>query len=92
MILEVRHLQLISAICETRNVARAAERLHLSQPAVSHALRSLEDRLGVRLFERATKMSPTPVGAQLNDAARRILASQGGTPSAGTVAPSARSV
>jgi LysR family transcriptional regulator for metE and metH len=74
MILEVRHLQLISAICETRNVARAADRLHLSQPAVSHALRSLEDRLGVRLFERATKMSPTPVGAQLNDAARRILA------------------
>lgn len=74
MILEVRHLQLVAAICETRNVARAAERLHLSQPAVSHALRSLEDRLGVRLFERATKMSPTPVGVHLNDAARRILA------------------
>ena len=72
-ILEIRHLELVSAICETRSVARAAEALHLSQPAVSHALKTLEDRLGVRLFERARRMTPTPAGAELHVEARRIL-------------------
>jgi LysR family transcriptional regulator for metE and metH len=72
--LEVRHLEMIAAIAETRNVARAAETLHLSQPALSHALRSLEDRVGVRLFERARKMTLTAAGAELNDRGRQVLA------------------
>jgi LysR family transcriptional regulator for metE and metH len=71
--LEVRHLEMIAAIAETRSVARAAESLHLSQPALSHALRGLEDRLGVRLFERARKMTPTPAGAELNERGKQIL-------------------
>ncbi len=71
--LEVRHLEMIAAIAETRSVARAAESLHLSQPALSHALRNLEDRLGVRLFERARKMTPTPAGVELNERGRQVL-------------------
>lgn len=72
--LEVRHLEMIAAIADTRSVARAAESLHLSQPALSHALRTLEDRLGVRLFERARKMTPTPAGVELNEQGKRVLA------------------
>jgi LysR family transcriptional regulator for metE and metH len=73
-VLEVRHLEIVAAIAETGSVARAADVLHLSQPALSHALRTLEDRLGVRLFERARRMSPTPAGLELQEAGRSILA------------------
>jgi len=73
-VLEVRHLEMVAAICETRSVARAAERLHLSQPALSHALRALEDRLGVRLFERARRMTPTPAGVELQQMGEQIVA------------------
>lgn len=72
--LEVRHFEMVAAITDTRSVARAAESLHLSQPALSHALKSLEHRLGVRLFERARKMTPTPAGADLNERGRHVLA------------------
>lgn len=72
--LEVRHLEMVAAITEFRSVARAAESLHLSQPALSHALRNLEDRLGVRLFERARKMTPTPAGVELNERGKQVLA------------------
>lgn len=72
--LEVRHLEMVAAITELRSVARAAESLHLSQPAISHALRNLEDRLGVKLFERARKMTPTPAGVELNERGKQILA------------------
>jgi LysR family transcriptional regulator for metE and metH len=72
--LEVRHFEMLAAIADTGSVARAAESLHLSQPAVSHALRALEDRMGVRLFERARRMALTPAGREANEAGRRILA------------------
>lgn len=72
--LEVRHLEMVAAITETRSVARAAESLHLSQPALSHALRNLEDRLGVKLFERARKMTPTQAGVELNERGKQVLA------------------
>jgi LysR family transcriptional regulator for metE and metH len=72
--IEIRHLEMIAAITETRSVARAAESLHLSQPALSHALRNLEDRIGVRLFERARKMTPTEAGLELNERGKQVLA------------------
>jgi len=72
--LEVRHLEMIAAITEARSVARAAESLHLSQPALSHALLNLEDRIRVRLFERARKMTPTPAGTELNERGKQVLA------------------
>jgi LysR family transcriptional regulator for metE and metH len=64
---------MVKAINEARSVARAADALHLSQPALSHALRSLEERLGVQLFERARRMTPTAAGADLASRAAEIL-------------------
>ena len=75
--LEVRHLQMVKAISDARSVARAADALHLSQPALSHALRNLEERLGVRLFERARRMTPTAAGADLARRAADILSAVG---------------
>jgi LysR family transcriptional regulator for metE and metH len=77
LMLEVRHLEMVKAISDARSVARAADVLHLSQSALSHALRSLEERLGVRLFERARRMTPTPAGADLAQRAAGILSAVG---------------
>ena len=53
--LEVRDLRLMMAIAECGGATRAARVLSLSQSAVSHQLRNLEERLGCRLFERSGK-------------------------------------
>jgi LysR family transcriptional regulator for metE and metH len=75
MHLDVRHLELVHMVDEAGSLTRAAERLHLSQSALSHRLRDLEDRLGVPLFERVGKsMRLTPAGRRLLHAARAVLA------------------
>src|SRR5205085_8225152 len=62
-------------IAEVRRLARAAERLHLSQPALSGQLKALEETLGVSLFERSSSgMSLTTGGRSLLAGAERILA------------------
>lgn len=72
--LEVRHLVLVDAVAELGNVTRAAERLHLTQSALSHQLRDIESRLGVALFTRhSRRMALTPEGERVRSAARRIL-------------------
>ena len=50
--LSYRQIRIIEAIAEHRGIGQAAEALHLSQPAVTRALQSVEDMLGVRLFDR----------------------------------------
>lgn len=63
---ETRHLQTLLALAETGNLSKAARRVHLSQPAVSHQIKALETACGVPLFER--KSSPlrlTPAGQRL---------------------------
>jgi LysR family transcriptional regulator for metE and metH len=74
MVLEIRHLRLLQAIAEERSVRRAAERLHLSQPALSRQLQGLEERLGAPLFLRLKKrMVLTPGGEALLAAGRSII-------------------
>lgn len=50
--LRIRHLQCLAAIAEEAHLGRAAEKLHVSQPAVSKTLAELEGLLGFRLFQR----------------------------------------
>lgn len=72
--LEVRHLLLVDAVADLGTVTRAADRLHLTQSALSHQLRDIESRLGVTLFTRLSRrMALTPEGERVRAAARRIL-------------------
>jgi len=50
--LEIRHLKTLVALAETGNLSRAGKRVHLSQPAISHQVRSIEESYRVELFER----------------------------------------
>jgi LysR family transcriptional regulator, regulator for metE and metH len=74
MHIELRHLELVEAVAEHRTLTNAALKLHLTQSALSHQLRELEARLGVRLFERKARgMTLTPAGEQLRLAAGSVL-------------------
>ena len=64
--LERIHLEIIRAIDQTGSQTAAAERLHLTQSALSHTMRSLEKRVGVQLLARTTRsVSATAAGAAL---------------------------
>jgi DNA-binding transcriptional LysR family regulator len=61
-------------IAEERSFTKAAKRLGLSRSALSHAIRGLEERLGVRLLARTTRsVAPTDAGAQLISRLRPAL-------------------
>jgi len=72
--LDIKQLKAIVTVAEVGSVTRAAELLHLVQPAVTRQIRTLEQELGVDLFERTgTGMRPTEAGAIMVDRARRAL-------------------
>src|SRR5438046_6818548 len=74
MDLEVRHLQLVSAVADVGSLTRAGDRLHLTQSALSHQLRDIEDRLGAALFLRVgRRLVLTPAGERLLESARDVL-------------------
>ena len=73
--MELRHLRYFAAVAETRHFGRAAERLHLAQPALSQSVRQLEAELGAPLFARTTRqVQLTPAGEFLQREAARVLA------------------
>jgi DNA-binding transcriptional LysR family regulator len=72
--MELRHLRYFVAVAEELHFRRAAERLHVAQPAVSDQVRKLEHELGVDLLERTPrKVALTEAGAAMLEESRRVL-------------------
>ncbi|MHA6325432.1 LysR family transcriptional regulator [Roseivivax sp. CAU 1753] len=74
MHIEFRHLRTIKAIHDAGGVARAAEHLNITQSALSHQIKGLEDQAGVELFVRRSKpMKLSPAGLRLLRLAEQVL-------------------
>jgi DNA-binding transcriptional LysR family regulator len=74
MHVELRHLRYFLAVAEELNFSRAAERMHVAQPALSAQIRALEAQLGCALFTRTTRrVVLTPQGELLLEDVRDIL-------------------
>lgn len=72
--IELRDLQLLSALARHRHFAKAAQECGISQPAFSMRIRNLEDRLGVSIVRRGNRFQGlTEEGAEIVRRARRIL-------------------
>jgi len=65
--MELYQLRSFAAVAELGHLTRAADRLHVSQPALSAQIKALEEELGLALFERL------PTGMELTDAGRQLL-------------------
>lgn len=63
----LRHFEILRAVAETGNFTRAAEKLYITQSAVSHAIRELEEKAGTALFDRLSK------SVQLTKSGRLLL-------------------
>lgn len=75
MNITVKQLRAFVAVAESSSFAEACERVHLSQPALSIAIRKMEEAAGGRLFERTTRaLALTPEGLAFLPVARRLLA------------------
>lgn len=73
--MELRHLRYFVAVAENLSFRRAAERLHLTRPALSKQVKELEEELGVRLLERTTaRVALTTAGEVYLRDAREVLA------------------
>lgn len=64
---DVRHLYYFLTVAKERNIRRAAEKLFMAQPPLSRHIKLLEERLGVRLFERHSK------GLTLTEQGEKVL-------------------
>ncbi|MCY4241173.1 MAG: LysR substrate-binding domain-containing protein [Rhodobacter sp.] len=74
MHLEIRHLRTIKAIHEVGGMARAADMLNITQSALSHQVKGLEEQVGLELFVRRTKpLRLSSAGMRLLELADRVL-------------------
>jgi DNA-binding transcriptional LysR family regulator len=72
--MEMRQLRYFLAVAERMHFTRAAEVLHLSQPALSQQIRMLEEEIGVRLLERTKRrVQLTPAGIAFRERAKAAL-------------------
>src|SRR4029079_10455053 len=77
--MELYQLRSFAAVAESGHLTRAADRLHISQPALSAQIKALEDELGVPLFERLPSgMELTPAGRSLLPEAQKVVAAAQG--------------
>jgi len=73
-LLEIRHLRTLDALVDAGGVARAAERLNLTQSALSHQIKQLEDHFGLSLFERKSQpLKLSPAGQRLYMLSQQVL-------------------
>jgi DNA-binding transcriptional LysR family regulator len=73
--MDTRQLAAFCAVVERKSFSQAAERLGVTQPAVSLQIRSLEQRLGTRLLDRSgRRVEPTEAGLRLYSSAQKLLA------------------
>jgi LysR family transcriptional regulator, regulator for metE and metH len=76
--LEIRHLRSLLAIADHQNLSAAAERVHLTQSALSHQIRAIETHYGIALFDRTPQgLKPTSACARLLTLARDVLPQMG---------------
>ena len=74
MYLEFRHLRTIRAIHQAGGLARAADLLNITQSALSHQVKGLEEQVGMELFQRRSKpMKLSPAGERLLRLAETVL-------------------
>src|ERR671936_1682860 len=73
--MDTRQLAAFCAVVERQSFSQAAERLGVTQPAVSLQIRSLEQRLGTQLLDRSgRRVEPTEAGLRLYATAQKLLA------------------
>lgn len=53
--MKLRHLSIFKIVCEEESITKAAERLSMTQPAISHTISELEETLGTQLFDRVSR-------------------------------------
>lgn len=72
--MEFRHLRYFLAVADTLHFRRAADSLHVSQPALSQQIKQLEQQVGTRLFDRmGRKVQMTRAGTIFREHAQRVL-------------------
>ncbi len=72
--IEIKHLQTIATLAETHSVNLTAERLCMTQSALSHQIKQLEEQLELKLFERKTNpIQFSPAGKTLLKTAQEVL-------------------
>ncbi|MEA2676984.1 MAG: hypothetical protein QOJ81_1125 [Chloroflexota bacterium] len=72
--MDLRQIKYVEVVARVLNFTRAAEELHVAQPALSHSIAKLEAELGFRLFERTSRsVKLTDAGAKFVARSRRIL-------------------